>query len=112
MRARLYHRSASAFSIPAMIKLELLLRRPAADPVLDPAVRTLLEQHGLRVTGAGRASVSAQLTEAAFAALFGKVDPNAELMVPAPLADAISVAAIAPRHCVTHHPFKARHAAL
>lgn len=101
-----------------MIKLQLLLRRPGADPELDPVLRALLEANGLTVTGSGRASVSATMPEEAFARLFGQAPevksgfaaapPAAEapaLAVPPALLDAISLITVAPRHTTTkHHP--------
>ncbi len=92
-----------------MIKLQLLLRHPSAEPELDPALRKLVESHGLTITCVGRATLSATLAEADFARLFGPpppvnagfaADPLATpaLPVPAALHDAISLITIAPRH--------------
>ena len=96
-----------------MIKLQLLLRYPGAEPELAPALRSLLESHGLTVTCAGRATVSASVSEADFARLFGPPPPvhagfaaspaaTPDLPVPPALADAISLIAIAPRHAATN----------
>ncbi|MEO7581101.1 MAG: hypothetical protein ABIT83_26140 [Massilia sp.] len=96
-----------------MIKLQLLLRHPGAEPELDPALRALLESHGLAVTCSGRASVSATVPEADFARLFGPPpalsagfaeSPLAAPALPVPpaLQDAISLITIAPRHAVMH----------
>ncbi len=84
-----------------MIKLALLLRHPTPDAALDPELRAALEGCGLLVTGCGRASVTVQAPAAVCASLFGPqhaLDPNATLPVPAPLAPAISLITIAPRH--------------
>ena len=106
-----------------MIKLQLLLRHPGAEPELDPALRSLLEAHGLAVTCAGRASVSANVSEADFAHLFGPppvvnagfaASPLAtpDLPVPPALSDAISLITIAPRHAATNHHPQEKHAAI
>ncbi|MEJ7808705.1 MAG: hypothetical protein WKG03_22640 [Telluria sp.] len=94
-----------------MIKLQLLLRRPSPDIALDPAVRVVLEAHGLVVTGSGRASVTAQMSEAAFERLFG-VPPAPDLPLPPGLADAISLITIAPRHSAMRHNPRVKHAAI
>ncbi len=80
-----------------MIKLQLLLRRPSLDIALDPAVRAALEAHGMTVTGSGRASVTAQMTEDGFERLFG-MQPSQDLPLPPGLADAVSLITITPRH--------------
>jgi hypothetical protein len=95
-----------------MIKLQLLLRRPSADIALDPAVRAVLESHGLRVTGSGRASVSAEMTEDDFHRLFGPAPPSPDLALPPGLADAVSLVTIAPRHSTTHTTPRVNHAAI
>lgn len=99
-----------------MIKLQLLLRHPGKEPELDPALRARLEACGMAVTGAGRASLSAEIGEDGFDKLFGHhpalqsgfaPTPQAsmELPVPASLSDAISLITVAPRHSATnHHP--------
>lgn len=98
-----------------MIKLQLLLRHPGADPELDPALRAQLEALGLAVTGCGRASVSATVSEDDFARLFGPPGPmkagyaasalaTPELPVPPALQGAISLITVAPRHVATHQP--------
>lgn len=94
-----------------MIKLQLLLRHPSADIALDPAVGAALAAHGMEVTGSGRASVSAQMTEAAFARLFG-IAPSPDLPLPPGLADSISLITIAPRHSATRHTPRVKHAAI
>ena len=94
-----------------MIKLQLLLRRPSADIALDPLVRAALEAHGLAVTGSGRASVTAQMTEAAFERLFGMA-PSPDLPLPPGLADAVSLITIAPRHSAMRHTPRVKHAAI
>lgn len=95
-----------------MIKLQLLLRHPSAEPGIDPALGELLAQHGMTVTGVGRASLSAQMTQAAFDQQFGPMPHLAagfaplsapELPVPSGLADAISQITIAPHHRATNH---------
>lgn len=99
-----------------MIKLQLLLRQPSAEPELDPALRAQLEALGLTITGIGRASLSASVSEDDFARLFGPPRPvNAgfaagpltapDLPVPPALAHAISLITIAPHHVATNpHP--------
>ena len=97
-----------------MIKLQLLLRHPGAEPELDPALRARLEALGFTVTCAGRASVSATLSEADFARLFGPPPPlqagfaagplaAPDLPVPPALSDAVTLITIAPRHTATDH---------
>ena len=97
-----------------MIKLQLLLRHPGAEPELDPALRAQLEALGFTVTCAGRASVSATVSEAGFARLFGPPPPlqagfaagplaPPELPVPPSLANAVTLITIAPRHTATDH---------
>jgi len=90
-----------------MIKLQLLLRHPAQLTEIDPGLRARLEALGLRVTGAGRASVSVEVDEADAEKLFGPLPPvqagfgllsAAALPVPPGLADAISALTLAPRH--------------
>lgn len=83
-----------------MIKLQLLLRHPSAEPGIDPALGEVLAQHGIAVTGVGRASLSAQMTHLAdgFAPLSAP-----ELPVPSGLVDAISQITIAPHHRATNN---------
>ncbi len=106
-----------------MIKLQLLLRHPGAEPELDPALRALLEAHGLTITCTGRASVSATLSDDDFTRLFGPpppvvagfaADPLAAPTLPVPpaLLDAISLITIAPRHAITNHHPMDKHAAI
>jgi hypothetical protein len=106
-----------------MIKLQLLLRHPGAEPELDPGLRELLQASGLTVTGCGRASVSATVSEADFARLFGAPRPAVAgfaaslpaadaLPVPPSLSEAISLITIAPRHTATHHHPQDKHAAI
>lgn len=106
-----------------MIKLQLLLRRPSLEAELDPALRALIERLGMRVTGAGRASVSAEIAEPDFAKLFGPPpavragfapSPLAApaLPVPAPLSDAVSLITVAPRHSAMRHPPREKHEAI
>lgn len=99
-----------------MIKLQLLLRHPGAEPELDPALRAQLEALGLTITGCGRASVSATVSEDDFARLFGPPGPvqagfaasalaAPELPVPPQLLEAICLITVAPRHVATNqHP--------
>ena len=91
-----------------MIKLQLLLRHPRPEPEVDPALRALLEAHGIVLTCAGRASLSANLTEDAYARLFGapKIAASenagpfepATLPIPPALAGAISLITVAPHN--------------
>ena len=90
-----------------MIKLQLLLRHPAQQPEIDPALRARLDACGLHVTACGRASVSVEADATVAEALFGPLPPvNAgfsllsapALPVPADLLDAISAISIAPHH--------------
>jgi hypothetical protein len=96
-----------------MIKLQLLLRHPGAEPELDPALRAQLEALGLTLTGTGRATLSATMQEADFARLFGAppqpvlaAAPLAapDLPVPPALMDAVSLITVAPRHVATNQP--------
>ena len=91
-----------------MIKLQLLLRHPRPEPEIDPALRALLAAHGIMLSGEGRASLSASVTEDAFVRLFGApkmaasftarpLEPPA-LPVPASLAEAISLITVAPHN--------------
>jgi len=95
-----------------MIKLQLLLRHPSAEPGIDPTLGELLAQHGMTVTGVGRASLSAQMTQTAFDELFGPMPhladgfaplPAPELPLPSGLVDAISQITIAPHHRATNN---------
>ena len=104
-----------------MIKLQLLLRHPSPDIALDPVVRAALEAHGFIVTGSGRASVSAQMTEANFEKLFGPSPPvtagfarltSPELPLPPGLESAVSLITITPRHSAMHNTPRANHAAI
>lgn len=106
-----------------MIKLQLLLRHPGANPEVDPALRALLDQHGFKVTAEGRASVSATMSEDDFMRLFGPHRPlragfaarqseTPELAVPADLQDAISLITIAPRHATIGTSPRGKHAAI
>jgi hypothetical protein len=111
---KLYHRGNIHLRVRrSMIKLQLLLRHPGAEPELDPALCALLASHGLTVTCAGRASVSATVSEPDFARLFGPPPPMRAgfaagaltapaLAVPPALLDAISLITIAPRHIATN----------
>lgn len=98
-----------------MIKLQLLLRHPGAEPELDPALRAQLEALGFAITGCGRASVSASVSEDDFARLFGPPQPVKAgfaagplaapgLPVPPALDDAIALITVAPRHVATQPP--------
>lgn len=104
-----------------MIKLQLLLRRPGANPEVDPALRALLEKHGIEISAEGRASVSANMSEDNFVRLFGphrrltagfaaSLYDTPELSVPADLQDAISLITIAPRHSATTNSTRGKHA--
>lgn len=106
-----------------MIKLQLLLRHPRSDIALDPALRARLEQQGFQITGSGRASVSATVSEADFARLFGTPpavhagfapDPlhTPALAVPAALDADISLITVAPHHRATNQSPRGRHAAI
>lgn len=97
-----------------MIKLQCLLRHPGSSPELEPALRALLESYGIAVTGAGRASLTAQIAEDDFCHLFGALpqlesgfapdlQATPELAVPPGLVDAISLITIAPRHTAAPH---------
>ncbi len=97
-----------------MIKLQLLLRHPGTEPELDPALRARLDELGIRVTGSGRASVSAEIDPARFAQLFGPLPETQAGFAPAPqatpalpvppgLAADISLITVAPRHTMTNH---------
>lgn len=91
-----------------MIKLQLLLRHPRPQPAVDPALRTLLAAHGIMVTGEGRATLSASVTEDDFVRMFGAPKMSAgvtarpfeepALPVPDALAEAISLITVAPHN--------------
>lgn len=98
-----------------MIKLQLLLRQPGAQPELDPALRARLQEHGLRVTGEGRASLSTEISEDDFRRYFGPPRPlttgfaggpyeSPELKIPPGLLDAISAITVAPPNATIVHP--------
>ncbi|MES2320519.1 MAG: hypothetical protein V4631_23830 [Pseudomonadota bacterium] len=100
-----------------MIKLQMLLRHPGAEPELDPALRALLESLGLDITCAGRASVSATVSDTDFARLFGPPPPvqagfaaspltAPDLPVPPALHDHISLITVAPHHAAMNHDRK------
>ncbi len=95
-----------------MIKLQLLLRHPSADIVLDPAVQALLASVGMTVTGSGRASVSAEIGEADFERLFGRLAPGVDLPLPPQLAGAVSLVTLPLRHSKMHHTPRVKHAAI
>ncbi len=95
-----------------MIKLQLLLRHPHCALELDPALRHRIETLGMRVTGSGHASVSAEIDPAAYESLFGAAPPVLSgcvdcaqdapaLSVPRDLEDAITLITIAARHVPT-----------
>ena len=95
-----------------MIKLQLLLQRPSADITLDPDVRAAIEAHGLTITAFGRATVSAEMSVAAFENLFGTPAGAAPLPVPPGLQSSISLITFTPRHSVMRHPPRVKHAAI
>ncbi len=85
-----------------MIKLALLLRHPAPEATLDPALRAALERCGLIVTGCGRASVSVEASPAVCTALFGTLpQANCPLPIPPSLARTIRLITLAPRPAPT-----------
>ncbi len=97
-----------------MIKLQLLLRQAGTSPELDPALRAVLEAHGMAITATGCATVSVQMSEAQFDTLFGTPPAHASgfaaqplaqsaLVVPANLSHAVSLITLAPRHSATNH---------
>ena len=96
-----------------MIKLELLLRLPCADPGVSPALASVLSGLGMAVTAAGRASVSVQMDETDFIDCFGPMPSRATslaacdaaaLPIPGALAESVSLVTLAPRHCVPDNP--------
>lgn len=95
-----------------MIKLQLLLRHPRPDPGIDDALRALLDGHGIRVTGCGRATLSAEMAPDDFARLFGSAPDQACLRVPDDLQDAITLITGAAPQCASPTPPKGNHAAL
>ena len=112
---------ASSLHLPAMIKLQLLLRRPRSEPKLDAPLRARIEQHGINVTGSGRASISAAMTEDAFAHLFGAHGSlqsgyaslsEPPLPVPPALQEEISLITLVPRHGPTDQPSRVHHASV
>lgn len=102
-----------------MIKLQLLLRHPSAEPKLDAELRARLEQHRFAITGSGRASVSAAMDEADFAATFGEHGSlqsgfaplsAGSLPVPPALEPDISLITYVPRHGTTNYHPRDHHA--
>lgn len=97
-----------------MIKLQLLLRYPRPEPEVDPALRALLAALGIMLTGEGRASLSASVTDDAFVRLFGAPKMAAAftarpfeqpaLPVPAGLAESISLITVAPHNPAMINP--------
>ena len=96
-----------------MIKLQLLLRHPRAEPGADPALRALLAARGMTLTGEGRATLSATVSEEDFRRLFGPpqiaagftagpYEPLA-LRVPADLSHAIEQITVAPHNPAMIH---------
>ena len=92
-----------------MIKLQLLLVQASATPALDAGLAARLAQAGLRITGHGRASISAEVSEPDFARLFGVAPPHPggfvanpadtpALPIPPELRDAIRLITLVPRH--------------
>ena len=91
-----------------MIKLQLLLSQPAEQAQLDPDVQARLEALGMRVTGCGLASVSAEIAPDLYQKLFGPPPPlqagcvatpqaAPTLPVPPELADSVKLVTIAAR---------------
>ena len=91
-----------------MIKLQLLLRQPLAEPGADPALRARLEAHGMTLTGEGRATLSVTMSDEDFKRLFGPpkiaagftmgpYEPPA-LQIPADLSGAIQLITVAPHN--------------
>lgn len=98
-----------------MIKLQLLLRHPALDPVDDPALRALLAAHGLHVTACGRASISADIAPSDAEQLFGPIPTvksgfapdlpsTPALAIPADVEHAISLITLAPHQSPASQP--------
>lgn len=103
--------------IDAMIKLQLLLHRPQCSAELESSLRERIEALGMRITGVGLATVSAEMTHEDYELLFGMPPPLSvsagcmhsapaapTLPVPAELADAITLITIAARHVMTTGP--------
>lgn len=104
-----------------MIKIDLLLRRPSSGLSLDAGLRARLEQLGFVIDGNGRATVSAHMDDAAFAALFGPAPPLRSgfapltapaLAVPDSLQDDISLITCPPRHGPTSSTPRVHHASI
>lgn len=109
--AKPYHR--------AMIKIQLLLRRPASQPELEAGLRDKLEQLGIHVLGAGRVTVTAELSPAAFEKLFGLEPASAcspgsspDLPIPDILKDVVTLITVAPAHVLTGTTGKGTNAAI
>jgi hypothetical protein len=89
-----------------VIKLQLLLRGPYRDPHGVERVCRAAAAAGLTVTGAGRVTVSAEVSPEAFATLFGPPaaakdaapSPSMELPVPRELSEFVESITVAPRH--------------
>lgn len=102
-----------------MIKLQLLLRHPTAQPELDDDLRAQLEKLGIRVTGNGRVTVSAEISPADYEKLFhalpvpsGRPEDTPDLPIPASLEGAVTLITIAPQHVPTEPTGKGKNAAI
>lgn len=104
-----------------MIKLQLLLRHPSPEPALDAGLRARLEQHRFTITGSGRASISATMSESDFAATFGEHGSlqsgfaplsASPLPIPPALEPDISLITFVPRHGTTNHHPRVHHASV
>lgn len=91
-----------------MIKLQMLLHSLTRAALDEPALRSQLSQLGIRATGVGLATVSAEISADAFEKVWGKPPavvsgfaPDLEacaLPVPAALAASIESISTVPRH--------------
>ena len=98
-----------------MIKLQLLLHRPPCSQGLDPELQQRIEALGMRITGVGLATVSAEMDPCKYEHLFGAPPPlqagcmhspqaAPTLPVPPEIAEAITLITIAARHVTTSGP--------
>lgn len=82
---------------PEYVRLQVLLRAARRNDKGVGDAEQALRALGLEVTGTGKASISARATPETFGTVFGK-DRDADLQVPATLADYVESVTIAPQH--------------
>ncbi len=102
-----------------MIKIQMLLRHPSAEPELDQELAAELVRLGIRVLGVGRATLSAEIAESDFEGVFGLAPhlpghpgDTPDLPIPKSLQAAITLITLAPRHVLTAPTGKENNAAI